>query len=119
MEILHLTREHDWEEALVAGEYRISTRGAILEEVGFVHASTAEQLPGVATLQFSGCTDRLVVLVMDDEAIRAAGVPVRYEGGGDGQLFPHIYGAIRPSMVSRVVPAEFDSSGRFLLRPRA
>ena len=53
------------------------------------------------------------MLVMDDDTIRATGTPVRYEDGGDGELYPHTYGPIRPSHVTGILPAGFDSDGRF------
>lgn len=46
MEILHLAHRADWDEALVSGQYRTSTRGASLDDVGFIHASTCD-LPAV------------------------------------------------------------------------
>ena len=60
-------------------------------------------------------TGALVVLAMDDDAIRATGLDVRYEDGGDGELYPHIYGAITPAVVHDVRPAGFDADGRFVV----
>ena len=45
--IYHVALERDWIDARSAGEYRVSTRGATLDEVGYVHASFAHQVPGV------------------------------------------------------------------------
>ena len=112
MQILHLAEEGHWKEAQSSGEYCCSTRGASLDEVGFIHASTSSQLPTIAEALYSG-VDQLVVLVMDDDAIRSTGIPVRYEDGGDGELYPHIYGSIRPDMVQAVLPGRFDQDGRF------
>ncbi len=94
------------------GEYRCSTRGATLDQVGFIHASTAAQLPAVANAFYNDATEPLVVLVLDDEAIRSSGTPVRYEDGGDGQLYPHIYGPIRTDLVLGVRSASFSSTGQ-------
>ena len=83
---------------------------ASLGEVGFIHSSTAAQLSGVAEAFYADETRPLVVLVMDDEAIRASGVEVVFEDAGDGELFPHVYGPIDPSTVTDVRPAAFDDA---------
>lgn len=111
MEILHLAEEDDWLDANASGSYRISTRGATLDEVGFIHASTRSQLPAVARFVHAGNPNPLVVIVMDIDDVRLAGVDVRFEDGGNGELYPHLYGAIRPEFVLDVLPAWFDSDG--------
>lgn len=113
MRILHLASRADWDAALESGSYRVSTRGRSLDDVGFIHASGADQLSAVAEFVYADCDDPLVVLVMDDDALRSSGRPVRYEDGGDGELYPHIYGPIRPTDVTDVVPAGFDPQGHF------
>ena len=103
----------DWHAALASGSYRTSTRGTSLDDVGFIHASAPNQLRVVAEFVYADCDDALVVLVMDDDAIRATGTAVLYEDGGDGELYPHIYGPILPSDVTEILPAGFDFQGRF------
>ncbi|WP_456823237.1 DUF952 domain-containing protein [Cellulomonas sp. P5_E12] len=105
MEILHLTERAHWDDAVRTGSYRWSTRGRTLEQVGFVHASTREQLPGVAAFLYTGATEQLCVLVMETDTIAAAGTRVAFEDGGKGELYPHIYGPIDPAWVSDVRPA--------------
>lgn len=53
-QIYHIAAASDWEEAKRAGEYRISTRGQALDEVGFppprppqVKAQMAAAVPGM------------------------------------------------------------------------
>jgi uncharacterized protein (DUF952 family) len=111
VEILHLARVEDWSAALTSGEYRSSTLGMSLEEVGFIHSCTRDQLSGVAQRFYADVTDPLLVLVMDDEAIRESGTAVVFEDAGNGELFPHVYGPIRPSMVTAAIPAHIDASG--------
>jgi uncharacterized protein (DUF952 family) len=113
MQIFHVTRASEWHDAVAAGEYRLSTRGASLDEVGFIHASSREQLPVVARALYAGEDADLVVLVMDEGALEAAGLPVRREDGGDGELYPHVYGAIPTALVQEVRPAVelFDIQG--------
>jgi uncharacterized protein (DUF952 family) len=111
--VLHLAHRSDWEAAQADGVYRLSTRGATFAEVGFVHASYADQLARVAEFVHAGDEDELCVLVLDVDAIRATGVRVVDEDGGDGELFPHIYAPLRTEWVSDVLPAAFDHEGRF------
>jgi uncharacterized protein (DUF952 family) len=111
MEILHLAHRADWDEALVTGEYRTSTRGASLDDVGFIHTSTREQLPAVARFVHAGDTEELCVLVLDSETVEAAGTDVRLEDGGGGELYPHVFGPIRPEWVEAVLPAQLGPDG--------
>jgi uncharacterized protein (DUF952 family) len=110
MSILHIAYLTDWEDALDADAYRVSTRGASLDDVGFIHASkNREQATRVAQFVYADDEEPLVVLVVDDVAIEASGTSLIYEDGGDGdgELFPHIYGAIDPKWVREVLPASF------------
>lgn len=102
MRILHLAVESDWVAAREVGTYVVSTRDATLEQVGFIHCSTAEQVDGVAQNFYSDVLDDLVVLELDEEVVRAAGTDVRYEDPGNGDLYPHIYGPINPAWVTGV-----------------
>lgn len=100
--IHHLALVTDWEAARAAGTYTVSTRGASLEEVGFVHCSTAEQWRGVRERFYADVpAEELVLLTIDP-----TGLDVRYEppvpGGAGGELFPHVYGAIPVSAVVAV-----------------
>ena len=97
--IFHVADRSEWAAALAAGEYRWSTRDQTLDEVGFIHCSTADQLAGVLHRFYADADDdALVVLHIDPERIEAE---VRHEGAGDGaELFPHIYG---PLLVAAVV----------------
>ncbi len=117
MTIFHIAHRADWDAALVAGEYRVSTRGLTLDQVGFIHASSADQLGGVAELFYRDDPESLIVLEIDDSALNdgALGDAVRWEDAGSGELFPHIYRALHPTDVTAIVPAHFDESGRFVL----
>ncbi len=111
--ILHLAHRTDWDAALVRGAYETSTRGARLDEVGFIHASYPEQLAAVAEAFYADDDAELCVLVIDDDAVRASGTRVVDEDGGTGELFPHVYGPIDPAFVTEVRPAGLDAEGRF------
>jgi uncharacterized protein (DUF952 family) len=103
-EVLHLAVRTDWEAAREAGEYTVSSRGLTLAGVGFIHASTPAQLPGVRERYYADLPDDvLVVLHVDVAALAAAGSPVRWEPVG-GELFPHVYGPIPVGAVTGLSP---------------
>ncbi|MEP6481514.1 MAG: DUF952 domain-containing protein [Rhodoglobus sp.] len=105
-----MAHSSEWD-ALNGEPYGTSTRGASLAEVGFIHASSAEQLAGVAERFYRDDPEDLVVLELDEACL---GAEVRWEDGG-GELFPHIYGPIPPAAVVRVIPAHFEDDGGFVL----
>lgn len=117
MLIYHLSTVSDWERAKAAGTYETSTRGLTIGEVGFIHASTAEQVVGVAEMFYLDCEEELVLLVIDVDALAAAGIPVRFEEIEDGQVFPHIYAPLPSDLVVEVRPASFDENDRFVMPP--
>ncbi len=117
MLIYHLSTASDWEAAQAAGTYEISTRGMTLAEVGFIHASTAEQVDGVAEMFYLDCEEELVVLVVDVDALADAGVPVKFEEIDGGQVFPHIYAPLPSDLVAEVRAASFDENDRFVVTP--
>ena len=61
--IFHVALAADWATAQEAGDYRISTLGRTLEQEGFIHASRADQWPGVRERFYAGVTEPLVLLV--------------------------------------------------------
>jgi glutathione S-transferase len=73
--IYHIAEAADWERARRDGEYTMSTRGRTLAEEGYIHASTAEQVPLVAAAYYQGVPD-LALLVIDTERVRPE---LRYE----------------------------------------
>ncbi|MEV7689160.1 DUF952 domain-containing protein [Streptomyces bungoensis] len=102
--IVHITERSLWEAARATGAYEVSTRGRTLQEEGFVHFSTREQLPRIAALLYGGYDgpDELVVLVVDSALL---GVPVRWESmPPDGEEFPHVYGPVPVGAVVEVEP---------------
>jgi uncharacterized protein (DUF952 family) len=110
--ILHIALGADWDEAKRNGSYRVSTLGATLDEVGFIHASFEDQVARVGAAFYAGVRDPLVVLVIDVDRLD---VPVVVENldGGD-ETFPHIYGPVPTDAVVAVRPATVTPDGRFL-----
>lgn len=100
-ELLHLAERDHWEVARRHGAYERSTRGRTLQEEGFIHCSTADQLPAVAAALYGDADpDTLLVLVIDSRRLSA---PVRYEAAEPGgERYPHVYGPLPVDAVVRV-----------------
>ena len=102
--IYHIAEAADWERARRDGQYTMSTGGRTLAEEGFIHASTAEQVPLVAGAYYRGVPD-LVLLVIDTERVRPE---LRYEQV-PGQPYPHIYGPLNLDAVIETRPFQAPS----------
>lgn len=113
-ELFHITERTAWQDAELAGEYRMSTRGVTLDEQGFIHCSLPHQLRGVAELIYSGAlAGDLVVLIIDSDKLAA---PPRFEPPEPGaEEYPHIYGPIPVDAVVDVVAVSRDPAGRLVL----
>lgn len=131
--IYHLALAEEWQAAQRQGSYRRSTRGLSLEQVGFIHASRADQLAATYR-RFYGDVGPVTLLTIDPQQLTA---PLRYEPapqrGGDagsdrsaeaggeeraektgyesseggekgGELFPHIYGPLPLEAVLNAEP---------------
>jgi uncharacterized protein (DUF952 family) len=98
--ILHIAETAHWDQALSTGEYRWSTLGRTLEEEGFIHCSTPEQVPGVLAGFYASYAGDLVLLTLDPGRI---GSPVQWDVVDEvtGERFPHVYGPITPDAVTR------------------
>ena len=111
-ELFHIAERAAWEAASRLGEYRLSTRDATLDDVGFIHCSLRHQLRGVAEAIYGDSHD-LVVLVIDSARLA---VPVRYEAATPGaEAFPHVYGALPVNAVTDVITVGRDTAGRLVL----
>ena len=93
--IFHVTTAGEWQAALAHGAYTTPSLG----EEGFIHASTAAQVPATAVRYYTGVAD-LVLLVIDPDAVTAE---IRWEESR-GEAFPHLYGTLDLDAVRRVVP---------------
>jgi uncharacterized protein (DUF952 family) len=115
--IFHIASKADWLAAQGAGEYRGSTRDRTLDEEGFIHCSTADQVTRIANDFYSDAEVDLAVLEIAPERLDAE---VRYENlDGGAELFPHIYGALPVDGVVSVTPLARDSSGTFVFHEPA
>ncbi|EME18255.1 MULTISPECIES: DUF952 domain-containing protein [Rhodococcus] len=111
--IFHIALADDWEGAQRFGEYEGSTRAKTLDQVGFVHAATAGDLENVLATVYGDLRLPLVVVVVDQDALLAAGVSIRWDErnpsppGADTRV-PRILGAIPldPDIVLDVLPID-------------
>jgi len=103
--ILHLAKLESWSEAVSLGVYKSSTRDKALEDVGYIHCSTPEQLASVASSVYKDYLGELVILEMDLDQLEQAGLKVLFEAGGHDEQYPNIYGPIPVDLVSSTKPA--------------
>jgi uncharacterized protein (DUF952 family) len=101
--IYKICERTQWQEAQAARSFGGS--GADRRD-GFIHFSTAAQLPGTAAKHFAGATDLLLIAV----DATALGAQLKWEPSRGGELFPHLYGALPLSAVrwSKALPDEID-----------
>ena len=91
--LLHLADRAEWADAGRDSEYRPSSRGVSLDDVGFIHCCGPDQLAGVGQRHYANVDPTtLVVLVVDADRLDA---PVHFESAvPGGEAFPHVYGPI-------------------------
>jgi len=100
--IYHCSLLADWEAALAAGEYTVSSRSRTLEQEGFIHACYADQVDGVRQRFYADVTEPMVLLVIDPDRLSSPVVP---ESPPEVQeKFPHIYGKLDLAAVVAVEP---------------
>ena len=78
---------------------------------GFIHCTQgADQLAVVANRYYRNDSRAWLVLVLDEQAITSE---VKYESGGDGLLYPHIYGALNRDAIRKILPMPREPDGTF------
>ncbi|MFN3657222.1 MAG: DUF952 domain-containing protein [Pseudolabrys sp.] len=99
-----------WREAERDGVFRGSE---VDRRDGFIHFSSAAQAVETAAKHFAGQHDLLLVRV-DAEKL---GMPLKWEPSRGGALFPHLYGDLPVTAVSKVEPLPLGSDGRHAFPP--
>jgi uncharacterized protein (DUF952 family) len=94
-----------WGEAQAAGQF---VGSAVDRRDGFIHFSTARQLPGTAAKHFAGLKNLILVAV---EA-GAAHADLKWEPSRGGERFPHLYAALPLSAVLWARPLADEVGGR-------
>ena len=107
--LVHLCGRREWDAARAVGQVCPES----LQDVGFVHLSTQQQVHLPANRIFAGRTDLMMLYVDRAELV----APLRWEPGVPGDpesmLFPHLYGALPVSAVRAVRAYRPDPDGRF------
>ena len=108
--IYHMCRRDEWERAGAAGVYRGSSQDAA---DGFIHFSTAAQIEASAARHRAGQKE-LVLLAVDGARL---GDALRWEESQNGDLFPHLWGALPLDAVSAVFDLPLGSDGAHVFPP--
>lgn len=101
-----------WAAAVAAGSYEGTADD---RRDGFIHFSTAAQLPESARRHRAGQAGLVLVAV---EAARL-GDRLRWEEARNGDRFPHLYGPLLPAEVADVTPLPLGSDGNHVFPPLA
>ncbi|MEM9320209.1 MAG: DUF952 domain-containing protein [Pseudomonadota bacterium] len=108
MMIYKILRQEEWQTLVTQGQ----TTGAPVDLAdGFVHFSTAEQLPGTLAKYFAG-EDHLILLALHADPL---GEALRWEASRFDMLFPHLYAPLQLSDVAWSAPVGLDDTGQHIL----
>jgi uncharacterized protein (DUF952 family) len=99
-----------WREAERSGVFRGSEPDL---RDGFIHFSTAAQAVETAAKHFSGQHD-LILLYVDTAKL---GDKLKWEPSRGGALFPHLYGVLALSAVTRADPLPLGADGSHQFPP--
>lgn len=102
--IFHICHSNDWNSAIDKGEYKPHS----FDIDGFIHCSTCQQLLKVANIYYQN-ESNLKLIWIDPAKLIA---PLKWEEN-DGDVFPHIYGAINLSAVIEAFDFIPDKDGIF------
>jgi uncharacterized protein (DUF952 family) len=101
-----------WREAERSGLFRGSDDD---RRDGFIHFSTAAQVAETAAKHFSGQRDLLLMRVNTIDL----GARLKWEPSRGGALFPHLYGELELTAVTRVDTLPLGSDNRHVFPPLA
>ncbi|MEL6413647.1 MAG: DUF952 domain-containing protein [Pseudomonadota bacterium] len=101
--VYKILSEPDWQVAQRLGY----TQTALDEGDGYVHLSTRPQVAETLSLHYPGQKNvRLLEYIVEEMA-----GPVRWEASRSGQLFPHLYAALRIDAAKRTWVLDNDPDG--------
>jgi uncharacterized protein (DUF952 family) len=109
--IYHVSTPDEWASAQRDGDYRFSTRGQSLDDVGFIHCSRLDQVAGVLQA-FYVDAGPLLLLTIDESLLSSEW---RDDEVSPGVFFPHVYGPLDLSAVVAVTPLEITADGGYVL----
>jgi uncharacterized protein (DUF952 family) len=102
----------EWDAALASGSYAGSEHD---RRDGFIHFSTAAQLPGTLAKHYAG-REGLVLIAFDAEAL---GPQLKWEPARDGDLFPHLYAVLPTAAALWTRPLPLGADGAHLIPAEA
>jgi len=106
--ILHITTRNQWQEAVLLGSYYTSS----LDDEGFIHCSTQQQILRSANEYYHGQSDLLLLCIISS-AVKA---PIIYEDSyNKGETYPHIYGTLNLDAVLQLFDFPSNMDGSFSL----
>jgi uncharacterized protein (DUF952 family) len=105
-----MCRRDEWETAVARGAYEGSSQD---RADGFIHFSTAAQLPESARKHRAG-QPGLVLLAVDTDRVADL---LRWEPSRGGTLFPHLYGSLPVESVQSVRDLPLGPDGLHILPP--
>ena len=100
----------EWESAEAAGVYHGSEHD---RADGFIHFSTASQLPGTLAKHY-GARDNPLLIAFDAAAF---GDALKWEPARGGELFPHLYTPLRTDLALWTAHLPLDAHGVHTLPP--
>lgn len=104
MLIYKIFRAAEWEALSAEGQ----SAGAPIDlQDGYIHFSTAAQVPETAAKYFAG-QEGLVLAALDPETL---GPALRWEPSRGGALFPHLYRTLQRSEVLWAAPLPLGPKG--------
>ncbi len=103
--IYHMCKAEEWQAAKASGSYAGSRQD---QADGFIHFSALEQLAVSAAKHRAG-QEGLILIEADTERLGAA---LRWEVSRGGALFPHLYGALPVTAVTRTWPLPLGDDGQ-------
>ncbi|HEY4125673.1 MAG TPA: DUF952 domain-containing protein [Rhizomicrobium sp.] len=108
MLVYKICHRADWELPENIPAYHGSVKD---REDGFLHFSTAEQLPGTLARYYADADDLMLVAV----DANSLGPELKFEPSREGLLFPHLYRELNYDAVKWARPIKRDASGAFVL----
>jgi uncharacterized protein (DUF952 family) len=92
--LFHITSRADWDRQADKPTYEADS----LQTEGFIHLSTAEQVPGVLERYYANVPD-LLLLHIDPNMLTE---DLRFEPATNNEHFPHLYGPLNRDAVVEV-----------------
>ena len=109
--VLIILTEESWKSVLMNGVYMHPS----LDEEGFIHASTPEQVCRVANKHYTAY-DKLHLMEIDPKVLKERGIKFAYEWSKTFQdHFPHIFGPVPLVAVVKDYVFSKDAEGAFEL----